>query len=218
LERALQGERTPNQGMVPAPATPTSDDFFDDSYDSPDEDVEMDAAEVPDTDEPPEPGARSKFPNKPLAEDVLPDDPEWEVFEGGRVIRRYKGTSRPRGVWPEVWALTSHVNRKKYIKKANDIAAAQHAAELIADQGADRMAAAAVREFQHVERRIVEFCTGSISKLGDSRYSSDGCNIIRLTMADDVTKPMGHAKAMAAVRAPNCLLWASMPCVGGSPW
>jgi hypothetical protein len=37
-------------------------------------------------------------------------------------------------------------------------------------------------------------------------------------MADDVTKPKGHAKAMAAVRAPNCLLWASMPCVGGSPW
>eukprot|EP00972_Heterocapsa_arctica_P001538 221784-Heterocapsa_arctica.AAC.1 len=23
---------------------------------------------------------------------------------------------------------------------------------------------------------------------------------------------------MAAVRAPNCLLWASMPCLGGSPW
>eukprot|EP00972_Heterocapsa_arctica_P027758 4081916-Heterocapsa_arctica.AAC.1 len=60
----------------------------------------MDIAEVPDTDEPPEAGARSKFPNKPLA--------EWEVFEGGRVIRLYKGTNRPRRVWPEVWAQTSH--------------------------------------------------------------------------------------------------------------
>mgnify|MGYP007013083524 CR=1 FL=1 len=51
------------------------------------------------------------------------------------------------------------------------------------------MAAAAVRDFQHVDRRIVEYCTGSKSKLGDSRYANDGCNIIRLSMADDVTKP-----------------------------
>ena len=40
-------------------------------------------------------------------EDVLPGDPKWEQI-GDRVIRRYKGTNKPDGVWPEVWQGTSH--------------------------------------------------------------------------------------------------------------
>ena len=37
-------------------------------------------------------------------------------------------------------------------------------------------------------------------------------------MADDVTTPKGLKKALEAVSHPNTLLWASMPCTGGSPW
>eukprot|EP00972_Heterocapsa_arctica_P107316 15808279-Heterocapsa_arctica.AAC.1 len=38
--------------------------------------------------------------NVPLVKDVAPDDPKWEVI-GDRVVRIYKGTNRPKGVWPE---------------------------------------------------------------------------------------------------------------------
>ena len=38
---------------------------------------------------------------RPKPEDVLPGDPKRERI-GDRVIRRYKGTNKPEGVWPEV--------------------------------------------------------------------------------------------------------------------
>eukprot|EP00972_Heterocapsa_arctica_P060207 8880085-Heterocapsa_arctica.AAC.1 len=79
------------------------------------------------------------------------------------------------------------------------------------------MAAAAVESLRYVDRRVVEYCTGAKSKLCDACYTGDGCDVVRLTITDDVTTTKGHAKAMAAVRELNCLLWASMPC-GGSPW
>ena len=44
---------------------------------------------------------------RPKLEDVLPGDPKWERIDD-RVIRRYKGTNKPEGVWLEVWRGTSH--------------------------------------------------------------------------------------------------------------
>ena len=52
---------------------------------------------------------------RPKPEDVLPDDPKCE-----RVIRRYKGTNKPEGVWPEVWRGIAHKERKKSIKEAKE--------------------------------------------------------------------------------------------------
>ena len=56
---------------------------------------------------------------RPKPQDVLPGDPEWERI-GDRVIRRYKGTNKSEGVWPEVWQKTSHNERNKLIKEAKD--------------------------------------------------------------------------------------------------
>lgn len=65
---------------------------------------------------------------------------------------------------------------------------------------------------------IVEFCYGPNSLLGQPIKESDGCNVIRLTEEHDVTTPAGLVFAKKAVSVGNCLLWASMPCTGGSPW
>ena len=56
---------------------------------------------------------------RPKPEEVLPGDPKWERI-GDRVIRRYKGTNKPEGVWPEVWQKTSHNERNKLIKEAKE--------------------------------------------------------------------------------------------------
>ena len=44
------------------------------------------------------------------------------------------------------------------------------------------------------------------------------CEHTRLTVKEDVTTPGGRDRAIKAVRAETTLLWASMPCTGGSPW
>ena len=50
---------------------------------------------------------KNKPRSRPKPEDVLPGDPKWERI-GERVVRRYKGTSKPEGVWPETWRMSSH--------------------------------------------------------------------------------------------------------------
>ena len=62
---------------------------------------------------------KNKLRPRPKPEDVLPGDPKWERI-GERVIRRYKGTNKPEGVWPEVWRGTSHKERNKLIKEAKE--------------------------------------------------------------------------------------------------
>lgn len=54
--------------------------------------------------------------------------------------------------------------------------------------------------------------------MGTETIYAKGCNVVRLTEADDVTTDAGHHKALKAVRAKNVRLCAAMPCVGGSPW
>ena len=71
---------------------------------------------------------------------------------------------------------------------------------------------------------IIEFCCGPQSKIGN-RAPKD-CKVIRLTAEDDMTSEKGIEKCMRAIEeAPKdeggnskVLLWASMPCTGGSPW
>ena len=67
-------------------------------------------------------------------------------------------------------------------------------------------------------RRLVEFCCGPDSLLGQPGPCTRGCEVIRLTEKDDVTTPSGLARALEAVEYPGVFLWASMPCTGGSPW
>ena len=54
--------------------------------------------------------------------------------------------------------------------------------------------------------------------LGVPTRWSKGCRVIRLTLQDDVASEAGLRKATKAVQQSNTLLWASIPCTGGSPW
>ena len=76
----------------------------------------------------------------------------------------------------------------------------------------------AIKKTDYVKRNIVEFCCGENSKIGQSKYQRDGFSVTRVTLEDDVTTNQGLYKAIEAVRSDNCLLWASIPCTGGSPW
>ena len=62
-------------------------------------------------------GRKNKPRDTPKPEDILPGDPKWERI-GDRVIRRYKNTNKPDGVWPEVWQRTSHKERNRLIEEA----------------------------------------------------------------------------------------------------
>ena len=41
---------------------------------------------------------------------------------------------------------------------------------------------------------------------------------MRCSLKDDVTSNAGLKRAIEGVSKRGCLLWASMPCIGGSPW
>ena len=51
---------------------------------------------------------------------------------------------------------------------------------------------------------------------------SENCDVVRITVDDDLTTRKGLKKAMDAVRSfphkGNILVWVSIPCTGGSPW
>ena len=73
----------------------------------------------------------------------------------------------------------------------------------------------------HPKRLIVELCTSLNSRIGQRTSSSKGCEVVRVTIDDDLTTDVGLEKALDAVRAfvgPNILVWISIPCTGGSPW
>jgi hypothetical protein len=67
-------------------------------------------------------------------------------------------------------------------------------------------------------RRIVEFCTSSDSRIG--KLAPPNCEVVRLTIDDDLTSTEGLARALEAVSDPNfqVLLFGALPCTGGSQW
>ena len=66
--------------------------------------------------------------------------------------------------------------------------------------------------------KTVEFCTNDDSLIGSRCPKST--EVVKLTINDDVTTPGGSAKAREAVSDDSyyTLLWAAIPCTGGSPW
>ena len=70
-------------------------------------------------------------------------------------------------------------------------------------------------------RRVVEFCCGRNSRMGRPHPWKKGCEVIRLTLDDDVTTDKGLERAMNSVdnKDPSfyIMLWGSIPCTGGSP-
>jgi hypothetical protein len=73
----------------------------------------------------------------------------------------------------------------------------------------------------HFDRVIIEWCCGHDSMLGESSKRSSGCEVVRLTIDDDLRASEALQKAIQIFQ--DCprgqtLLWSSMPCAGGSPW
>lgn len=76
---------------------------------------------------------------------------------------------------------------------------------------------------KHPKRMIIEFCCGRNSRLGRPYSWNQGCDVIRLTLDDDVTTTVGLKKALDAIQEANrlgihVLLFVSIPCTGGSMW
>ena len=83
------------------------------------------------------------------------------------------------------------------------------------------IAAPAVPSQPRSNRIMVELCTSASSRLGRRTVHSHGCEVVRVTIDDDLTTDIGLHKALDAVKAfvgPNILVWVSIPCTGGSPW
>ena len=75
------------------------------------------------------------------------------------------------------------------------------------------------------QRMLIEFCCSNDSKLCTPREASKGCRLIRVTEKEDGSTPGCHkwlAQEVQSFRENNpqgeVLLYASLPCVGGSPW
>ena len=77
--------------------------------------------------------------------------------------------------------------------------------------------AAAAAHLQ-VGRTIVEYCCSSTSILGRPSRHTLGCAQVRLTAAQDMTTASGIAMAHKALLRVFPLLWAAIPCTGGSTW
>ncbi len=68
------------------------------------------------------------------------------------------------------------------------------------------------------ERVIIEYYCEADSLMGHSKYTKNGCTIVRLTADDDVNSVTGKQKALGAIKGANTHLWIAIPCTGGSPW
>ena len=73
-------------------------------------------------------------------------------------------------------------------------------------------------------RVMIEFCCGDDSLMGSAAASGPECHVIRVTRRNDVTTKPGSAfvdKALALAQntvGKNVLVWASIPCTGGTSW
>jgi hypothetical protein len=82
-----------------------------------------------------------------------------------------------------------------------------------------------LEESTSFQRLLIEFCCSHDSKLCTPREASKGCRLIRVTENEDgTTKGCRNwlAQEIQSFRESNpqgeVLLYASLPCVGGSPW
>jgi len=67
-------------------------------------------------------------------------------------------------------------------------------------------------------RGVIEICAREDSVLGQETPDQEGCEVTRITVAVDFTKPDGVNLACESIRGPNDVVWTSLPCTGGCPW
>ena len=75
------------------------------------------------------------------------------------------------------------------------------------------------------QRLLIEFCCSTDSKLCTPREASKGCKLIRVTESEDGSSPSCRNWLAQQVRdfqksnpQGEILVYAPLPCVGGSPW
>lgn len=64
-------------------------------------------------------------------------------------------------------------------------------------------------------RRIIEVCCGSESLIGKQTEHSAGCEVIRITLENDVLTLKGLELVLSHIAGPDCLVWFAFPCTGG---
>ena len=77
----------------------------------------------------------------------------------------------------------------------------------------------------HVPRMLIEFCCSEDSKPSTPRKASEDCHCIRVTEKEDGTKDSCRQRLASQVKDfrndmhdRTLILYASLPCAGGSPW
>jgi hypothetical protein len=70
------------------------------------------------------------------------------------------------------------------------------------------------------EWTIILVCTDKDSFMCQTNPFGSRCRIIEVTEQDDFRKDegTGYNKVVEALQQPNCVVFASLPCTGGSPW
>ena len=91
----------------------------------------------------------------------------------------------------------------------------------VSDQGGQIAALCNVQP----KRFLIEFCCSTTSRLGESRDSSKGCRVIRVTETEDGcsdTCRQWLGREIAEFRSKNpkgaIMFYVSLPCTGGCPW
>ena len=67
-----------------------------------------------------------------------------------------------------------------------------------------------------VKRNILEYCIEENSIIGST--ADPDCRCVRITQSEDARSERGHELALSEAVKPNALVWAAIPCTGGSAW
>ena len=130
----------------------------------------------------------------------------------GKFTRRYAGSTRPPGVDATLWS-------KWYTRKDKQKAIEEYLASLSHDRAASSggtTPAAAGPPTSQKPRRIVELCTSEDSAIGIKAPA--GCEVVRITKADDLLSKTGMAKACKAAAYDGVLVVIALDCIGGCGW
>ena len=157
--------------------------------------------------------------------------PEGIIDQGGpRSPVRRTDYRRPDAFLPEDWAPIAPALKEQLYqeRKEKDPDAAQRAYDAVQAYNkalAERKEAAKTKTKRRgkgatavsaYDRTIIEYCCSADSRIG--RLADASCRTRRLTMSEDLrTRKGGNiAKQMAGEANAQTLLWASIPCTGGS--
>ena len=95
------------------------------------------------------------------------------------------------------------------------------------DDGSEELNSSGEPEAEpEAQRLLVELCCSESSKLGDmSRKAALGCKVMRVTEKDNLNSTAcqrriktGIKKFLRTHKPKDVMIWASLPCTGGSPW